>query len=87
MFDRRLKSSMLRKLLSRNHWQSIEIIRDVTSPILFLTGYIAYSIFPNYILGTLDPVVPCHHSEKLYDAAVKAEFRQKVRFLVTSLIC
>ena len=82
MFDVRLKSSMLRKLLSRNHWQSIEVIRDVTSPILFLIGYIAYGIFINYKLGALDPVVPCHHSQKLYDAAIKAEFKQKVRFFV-----
>jgi len=57
----------LRKLLFRNHWRSIDIIRKVTVPMLFFTGL-------------QDKMIPPEHSLRLYEMAVNCEFKEKHDF-------
>jgi len=68
MIDRKIKISLIRKLVLANNWRNVDTISQVTCPLQVLTGLV-------------DPVVPPEHSQRIYNNAVKAEFKHKQDFV------
>ena len=53
----------LKSLVLTNYWQTIDLVGEISQPILFVTG-------------TRDEVVPTEQTQRLFDASVKSRMRE-----------
>jgi len=61
------KLSLVKSLVLNIQWHSIESIRSVKAPILF-------------VMGLKDELIPSIQMQRLYQAADKAAFKEEVRY-------